>query len=232
VTINSRRFSHSIGVPTFPIASAADAAAKMTNQQEHSEKSVSRSSAENREAEVQQLAKQFTRQSRQSFHSTTGQNPFDAAPGSALDANGDNFNARAWCRAMLHLQTEDPQAHPPRTLGVAFSDLSVHGFGSDTDYQKSVGNVWLDMIGLARETLSLGRKKHKVQILQNLEGLVESGEMLAVLGPPGSGCSTFLKTIAGETYGFCVDKSSSLNFQGKSSRPVVWSTPDSPCVLS
>lgn len=59
-----------------------------------------------------------------------------------------------------------------------------------------------------------GQKQHKIQILQNLEGLVEAGEMLVVLGPPGSGCSTFLKTIAGETYGFHVDKYSTLNFQG------------------
>ena len=185
-------------------------------------RSISDSSAENREAEVQQLAKEFTRQS---VCSTTGQNPFAAAPGSALDANGDNFNAREWCKAMRNLQTEDAQAHPPRTLGVAFSGLSVHGFGSDTDYQKSVGNVWLEMIGLARETLGLGRKKHKVQILQNVEGLVESGEMLVVLGPPGSGCSTFLKTIAGETHGLHVDKSSTINFQGKC-RLLFESTPD------
>lgn len=38
--------------------------------------------------------------------------------------------------------------------------------------------------------------------------------MLVVLGPPGSGCSTFLKTIAGETHGFFVDESSYLNYQG------------------
>lgn len=174
--------------------------------------SASDTSAENREAEVKQLAKQY---SRQSFSSTTGLNPFDAEPGSALDANGDNFNARTWCKAMRHLQNQDTQAHASRTLGVAFSDLNVHGFGHDTDYQKSVGNVWLELIGLARETLGLGRKKHKVQILQDLEGLVEAGEMLVVLGPPGSGCSTFLKTIAGETHGFHVDQESSINFQGE-----------------
>jgi len=169
------------------------------------------SSLEVREAEVHKLARRFTEQSN---HSTAGQNPFAAEPGSTLDPNGERFNARAWCKAMLQMYTEDSQAHPPRTLGVAFSNLNVYGFGSDTDFQKSVGNVWLEAVGLARRLM--GHRQRKIDILQNLEGLVEAGEMLVVLGPPGSGCTTFLKTIAGETYGFYVDKNSDLNYQGTS----------------
>ncbi|KLJ11567.1 ATPase [Blastomyces silverae] len=177
--------------------------------------STSSSSVEKREAEVCQLARQFTGQS---IYSTTGQNPFAAEAGSALDPNSENFNARAWCKAMLQMHTADEQAHPLRTLGVAFNNLNVHGFGSDTDYQKSVGNVLFEVLGLARK--ALGQRLRKIQILQNLEGLVEAGEMLVVLGPPGSGCSTFLKTIAGETYGFQVDKNSNINFQGVSPKQI------------
>lgn len=33
--------------------------------------------------------------------------------------------------------------------------------------------------------------KRKIDILQDFEGLVESGEMLIVLGPPGSGVLYF-----------------------------------------
>lgn len=174
--------------------------------------SASSSGVDQREEEVLQLARKFTGQSTQNTHSTLGQNPFTAEAGSPLDPNGENFNARDWCKAMLQIQTDDKQSHPPRTLGVAFDNLHVHGFGSDTDFQKSVGNVWLEALGLARK--AFGHKQRRIQILQNLEGLVEAGEMLVVLGPPGSGCSTFLKTIAGETYGFHVDKNSNINFQG------------------
>ncbi|PLB45040.1 ABC drug exporter AbcA [Aspergillus steynii IBT 23096] len=148
---------------------------------------------------------------------TARQNPFAAEAGSALDPNGKNFNTLAWCKAMLHIHTEDEQTHPLRTLGIAFSHLNVHGFGSDTDYQKSVGNVWFEALGLARKALGT-HSQRRIQILQNLEGVVEAGEMLVVLGPPGSGCSTFLKTIPGETYGFHVDKESSINYQGVSAR--------------
>ena len=167
------------------------------------------SSLEVRDAEVHKLARRFTEQSNQSV---AVHNPFAAEPGSILDPNGDHFNARAWCRAMIQMCTEDSQSHPLRTLGVAFSNLNVHGFGSDTDFQKSVGNVWLEAVGLARRLM--GRRQRKIDILQNLDGLVEAGEMLVILGPPGSGCTTFLKTIAGETYGFYVDKYSGLNYQG------------------
>jgi ABC-type multidrug transport system ATPase subunit len=162
-----------------------------------------------RNAEVLQLARKWTTQS---HYSTTGQNVFNAGEGSPLDPNGENFNARAWCKAMLHMQEEDDKAHPPRTAGLSFRDLNVHGFGSPTDYQKSVGNVWLEAASLP--TKLKGGNKTKINILRNLDGLVESGEMLVVLGPPGSGCSTFLKTVTGETHGFFVDEQSKLNYQG------------------
>lgn len=166
-------------------------------------------SMERREEAVHQLARRYTTQS---HYSTAGQNPFNAPAGSALDPNGEHFNARAWCKAMLQVQTEDEQAHPPRTAGIAFRDLNVHGFGSATDYQKSVGNVWLESIGLAKRLTGQGQTK--INILRDLEGVVENGEMLVVLGPPGSGCSTFLKTVTGETHGFYVDEASKMNYQG------------------
>jgi ABC-type multidrug transport system ATPase subunit len=54
--------------------------------------------------------------------------------------------------------------------------------------------------------------------------------MLVVLGPPGSGCTTFLKTIAGDYNGIFMDDSSYFNYQGETSgfaadrplRPETW----------
>ena len=162
-----------------------------------------------RDEQVHQLARKYTTQS---TYSVSGQNPFQAPSNSPLDPHGDNFNARAWCKAMLNIQTSDEKAAPIRTAGVSFRNLNAYGFGSATDFQKSVGNVPLEVVGMARRLLGVGQ--HRIDILQNLDGLVESGEMLVVLGPPGSGCSTFLKTITGETHGFFVDKNSYINYQG------------------
>jgi ATP-binding cassette subfamily G (WHITE) protein 2 (PDR) len=163
-----------------------------------------------REDEVQRLARRLTTQSHASAYH---QNPFSAQQNSPLDPNGDSFNARAWTKAMMNLQLSDENAAPPRTAGIAFRNLNVHGFGADTDYQKSVGNVWLEGPALFKKIK--GDKGRKINILRNCDGLVEAGEMLVVLGPPGSGCSTFLKTITGETHGFHVDPTSTLNYQGK-----------------
>lgn len=51
------------------------------------------------------------------------------------------------------------------------------------DYQKTVGNVWLSVVQNARDLLA--NRKRKVQILRSIDGVVESGELLVVLGPPG-----------------------------------------------
>lgn len=70
----------------------------------------------------------------------------------------------------------------------------------------------LEVVGLFNKIT--GRGKTKIQILRDFEGLIKSGELLVVLGKPGSGCSTLLKTIAGETHGFFIDSKSNINYQG------------------
>jgi ABC-type Mn2+/Zn2+ transport system ATPase subunit len=36
-----------------------------------------------------------------------------------------------------------------------------------------------------------------VKLIEGVTGCVQPGEMLLVLGPPGSGCSTFIQALAG-----------------------------------
>ncbi|MCJ1308910.1 hypothetical protein MMC25_002565 [Agyrium rufum] len=169
-------------------------------------------------AQVQKLARQLTQRSNHSTHTADGdENPFQVKEGSRLDPHSPNFSPRAWAKAVLVLETRDPEKWLPRTAGVAFRNLHVHGFGQASDYQKSVGNVFLEVVSIGRKLLGMA-KPRKIQILQDFEGIVEAGEMLVVLGPPGSGCSTFLKTIAGETHGFHVDDQSYLNYQGISAK--------------
>jgi ATP-binding cassette, subfamily G (WHITE), member 2, PDR len=58
----------------------------------------------------------------------------------------------------------------------------------------------------------MARSAPKRHILQSFDGLVKSGEMLMVLGKPGSGCSTFLKTVCGELHGILVHKESVIHY--------------------
>lgn len=165
------------------------------------------SSDENGDEEVRNLARQF---SRASTFSVDG-NPFVVEPGSVLDPSSDNFQARAWVKAMFKAQQGDDR-FLARSAGVAFRNLSAHGFGASTDFQKSVSNIFFELVGLARRLMGIGQQR--IDILRGFDGLINPGEMLVVLGPPGSGCSTFLKTIAGETHGFHIDKESYVNYQG------------------
>jgi ATP-binding cassette subfamily G (WHITE) protein 2 (PDR) len=163
---------------------------------------------EEQESGVRELARQWTR------HSTAEVlgHPLQYEKDSPLDPESDHFDPRAWTKSLLHLAKNDSEHFKFRQAGVSFKNLGVHGFGSAADFQKSVGTIGFQALDLAKKVL--GHKGRRVNILQNLDGLVRPGEMLVVLGPPGSGCSTFLKTLAGETHGFTVDSASHVNYQG------------------
>ena len=101
-------------------------------------------------------------------------------------------------------------------FGVAYWSLNVHGFGSATDFQKTFGNYALAYVPRLLSLFSAQyRSKNRVDILRDFEGLVRCGEMLLVLGRPGSGCSTLLKTLACNTHGIYLSEDSEINYQGE-----------------
>ncbi|KAJ5789156.1 uncharacterized protein N7518_006167 [Penicillium psychrosexuale] len=170
------------------------------------------------EAEVTRLARQLTRQSTHfSVSNQNAENPFvEVHEDSTLNPHSENFNPKNWMKNLLTIQSRDPERYPKRQAGLAFRNLSVHGFGSPTDYQKDVANSILQIGAVFRAMTGTG--KQKIQILRDFDGLVKSGEMLVVLGRPGSGCSTFLKTIAGDLNGIFKDGNSHMNYQGISDK--------------
>ncbi|SPO07503.1 probable ABC1 transport protein [Cephalotrichum gorgonifer] len=165
---------------------------------------------ERRHSLVQSLAREYTRQS----HVDATGNPFTSDQDSPLNPLSDNFKASAWAKSIVNMVSGVGADF--RTAGVAFENLNVYGFGEATDYQKDVMNIWLSA-GSMLQGLT-GRKGKRIDILRDFDGLVKKGEMLVVLGPPGSGCSTLLKTIAGETSGIYVDDKSQFNYQGVSAK--------------
>lgn len=139
--------------------------------------------------------------------------------GDDLDPHAEAFDAKLWVKSVTDLWGFDASKGSQRKLGVAFSDLSVSGISSTAPkYQLSAGGVFLGLFTTLARFLTSARPSKDTLILRGFEGVIEDGELLLVLGPPGSGCSTLLKTIAGETTGLRVSPDANVNFRGESIR--------------
>jgi hypothetical protein len=88
-----------------------------------------------------------------------------------------------------------------RNAGVLFRSLVVLGYGSEFTHQNTVGTVASGVFRI-KDTIQSHRHPPMKTILYSMDGCVKEGEMLLVLGKPGSGATTLLKTIAGETRGY------------------------------
>lgn len=98
-------------------------------------------------------------------------------------------------------------------IGVSFSNLNCYGSSPFSQHQKTFADYALALPYLI-STLFRREPHSQIQILQGFNGLILPGEMLLVLGRPGSGCSTFLKTLAGDTRGFQVNEEAIINYNG------------------
>lgn len=116
-------------------------------------------------------------------HIDTNVNPFIDPTDPILDPNNENFNARAWTKHVVRFRDRDPNQYPHKAAGVSFKNLSAFGYGTGTDYQKTVGNIFFEASTIVRKLT--GHKGKKVDILQNFDGIIKSGETCVVLGRPG-----------------------------------------------
>ncbi|KAH9909366.1 ABC-2 type transporter-domain-containing protein [Xylariomycetidae sp. FL2044] len=105
------------------------------------------------------------------------------------------------------------QARPALHISLAFRNLCVHGFIASNGLQHTVSSYLLSFPRYIVDQLRR-RRGSRVEILDQLDGLVHHGEMLLVLGRPGSGCTTLLKAIAGDARGIFVDRTSRINYEG------------------
>ena len=119
-----------------------------------------------------------------------------------------SFDFFLWVRKFVRLMEDDGAI--VRRSGFLFKNLDVHGKGAALQLQATVGSGFMAPFRL-REKFSHPPEKH---ILNKFNGNLRSGEMLIVLGRPGSGCSTFLKSVCGELSGFELGKDSIVSYDG------------------
>jgi ATP-binding cassette subfamily G (WHITE) protein 2 (PDR) len=97
-----------------------------------------------------------------------------------------------------------------RRAGLIFKNLKVSGTGSAINLQQTVGSTLMAPLRW-REFFDKGPEK---TILNSFDGVLKTGEMLVVLGRPGSGCSTLLKTLTGELKSLSMSKESVIHYNG------------------
>lgn len=90
-----------------------------------------------------------------------------------------------------------------KRLGVVYENLSVRGNGSAATFVRTVPDAILGTFGpdlynnITRFFPSLRfRQPPQRTLINDFTGVVRPGEMMLVLGRPGSGCSTFLKAVS------------------------------------
>ncbi|OAL35851.1 hypothetical protein AYO20_04757 [Fonsecaea nubica] len=127
-----------------------------------------------------------------------------------LDPENEEFDFRFWASTIVQMIREDGIQRA--NVGVCFKSLTVCGTGSSLALQPTVASPWLS---LARMPMLLSRHKQEPKvIIHTLNGCVKSGEMLLVLGRPGSGCTTFLKSISGQLGGLTRTSESVVHYDG------------------
>jgi ATP-binding cassette, subfamily G (WHITE), member 2, SNQ2 len=92
-----------------------------------------------------------------------------------------------------------------RTTGVIWDNLSVRGIGGTKNIVKTFPDAFVSFFnvpGTLMHIFGYGKKGREFDILKGFRGVVKPGEMCLVLGKPGSGCTTFLKVISNQRFGY------------------------------
>ena len=92
-----------------------------------------------------------------------------------------------------------------KRIGVVWDGLTVKGIGGVKNFVKTFPGAFVDFFnvpGLLMGLLGIGKKGKEFDILRDFRGVVKPGEMVLVLGKPSSGCTTFLKVIANQRFGY------------------------------
>jgi len=101
--------------------------------------------------------------------------------------------------------------HSAKKVGVVWRNLTVQGVGATATFVKTIpyaiaGTFGPDLYKLLARFVPVlpqpGAHGERRNLIHDFTGVVRDGEMLLVLGRPGSGCSTFLKAITNNRDGY------------------------------
>ena len=101
---------------------------------------------------------------------------------------------------------DNSEEEKTRHVGVTWKHLTVKGEGLGAAIQPTVGQLFLGPFkklgSLLNKNKKMGSGPPVKTIIDDFSGVIKPGEMVLVLGRPGSGCSTFLKVLGNQRAGF------------------------------
>ncbi|KAF1363598.1 hypothetical protein EJ07DRAFT_101881 [Lizonia empirigonia] len=165
------------------------------------------------EAEFAQLSKELSRTSEisrrmsrvQSHHSRKNQTTTDiekGVDGSSI-SSAEGFDLEKTLRG--NRDEEEAAGIKSKRIGVVWDGLTISGIGGVKNYAKTFPDAFVSFFNVfatAQSLLGLGKKGKEFDILKDFKGVLKPGEMCLVLGRPGSGCTTFLKVISNQRFGY------------------------------
>ncbi|EPE05021.1 abc transporter [Ophiostoma piceae UAMH 11346] len=135
----------------------------------------------------------------------------------SLDPQSPQFDISKWLGRFIRRVRGEGHASPHAEPGIMFKNLSVSGSAPDLQLQETVASFVTNIVELplrVGELVGLREKAPNRRILNEFNGVIRGGELLVVLGRPGSGCSTLLKTMCGELHGLHVEPTSKIHYSG------------------
>ena len=145
-----------------------------------------------------------TRSSRRSFTwSTSEKDDLEMGDADLVVQKEENFELGPFIKEG-HFEKRNDSGDSAKKVGVIFKHLTVKGSGSTTNFAKTLPDAILGTFGpdlyhlICRfiPALSFSKGENLRTLTNDFTGVVRDGEMMLVLGRPGSGCTTFLKAIA------------------------------------
>lgn len=136
-------------------------------------------------------------------NSKAGHDLEKAVPVWSSAESGSVFDLETALRGDLALEAE--AGIHSKHVGAYWDKLSVRGVGGTANYVETFPHAFInffDVVTPVIKWLGLGLKPEEATLLHKFRGVCKPGEMVLVLGKPGSGCTTFLKTIANQRYGY------------------------------
>ncbi|KAF7906308.1 hypothetical protein EAF00_000587 [Botryotinia globosa] len=122
---------------------------------------------------------------------------------SVSEAEEEQFNLENTLRG--NRQAEEDSGIRSKHIGVVWDGLTVRGTGGVSNFVQTFPDAFISFFNVVETAMNIfgvGKKGREVKILQDFRGVMKPGEMVLVLGRPGSGCTTFLKVIANQRFGY------------------------------